>query len=128
LQRAEVAGPRAREALARAGLIGDLCALDVESAITGNGSVKASEIAAVIAGDGATAPPHRALRVALFGVDEAGRFSPLEAGLRVATPQGVGGCAVQPQELGAAAVLAAAAGGGGVGRPTAAEGSTTAPE
>jgi radical SAM-linked protein len=127
LQRAEVAGARALEALTRAGLVGDLVALDVESAITGNGSVKASEIAAVIAGDGATAPPHRAVRVALYGVDEAGRFSPLDGGRRVATPQGgAGGCAVQPQELGAATVLAAAAGGAGVGRPTAAEGGSAA--
>jgi hypothetical protein len=120
LLRAEVADAAALEELARAGLVGDFVSLDVECAITGNGSVKASEVAAVIAGDGVTAPPHRAVRVALFGIDDAGRFSPLEGGRgrQVGEPQGAGGGAVHPHELGA---LAVAAGGGGaaVGRPTA---------
>jgi hypothetical protein len=60
--------------------VGDLVAVDVDCAITPAGAVKAAEVAAVIAGDGVTAPPHRAVRVALFGQDEAGRYAPLELG------------------------------------------------
>jgi radical SAM-linked protein len=74
------AGAEAREALARAGLVGDLAAIEVATSITATGAVKAAELAAVIAGDGVTAPPHRAVRIALFGEDEAGRFSPLDLG------------------------------------------------
>ena len=67
LLRAEVAGEEARAALARAGLVGDLVAVDVDCAISPSGAVKAAEVAAVIAGDRTvTAPPHRAVRVALF--------------------------------------------------------------
>jgi radical SAM family uncharacterized protein/radical SAM-linked protein len=80
LVRAELAGAEAREALGRAGLFGDLVALDVECKITGSGAVKSSELAAVIAGDGAGAPPHRAVRMELYGEDLLGRFSPLELG------------------------------------------------
>jgi hypothetical protein len=80
LLRAEVAGEEARAALARAGLVGDLVAVDVDCAISASGAAKAAEVAAVIAGDGVTAPPHRAVRVALFGQDDAGRYGPLELG------------------------------------------------
>lgn len=73
-----VSGPEAAAALARAGLVGDLVALDAEVVIPGSGAVKSSEIAAVAAGDGVTAPPHRAVRVALFGRDGEACFSPLE--------------------------------------------------
>jgi radical SAM family uncharacterized protein/radical SAM-linked protein len=88
LLRAEVAGPEAHAALARVGLVGDLVAIDVDCAIPGSGAVKAAEVAAVIAGDGVTAPPHRAVRVALFARDEAGRFSPMDVGraARAAAP------------------------------------------
>ena len=86
LLRAEVAGEDALAALRRAGLVGDLVAIDVDCAIRASGGVKAAEVAAVIAGDGVTAPPHRAVRVELFGVDDAGRFSPLEAGRGARTP------------------------------------------
>jgi radical SAM-linked protein len=79
LQRAEPAGAEARAALAEAGLVGDLLAVDVDCAILGSGAVKAAEVAAVIAGLDAH-PPHRAVRVELFGQDEAGRFSPLDVG------------------------------------------------
>jgi radical SAM-linked protein len=78
LLRAEVAEAGARSALALAGLVGDLVAIDVDCAIPASGAVKAAEVAAVIAGDGTTAPPHRAVRVELFGLDGSGRFSPLE--------------------------------------------------
>ena len=74
------AGPEAREALARAGLVGDMVAVDVEVSILATGGVKASELAAVIAGDGEAVPPHRAVRAAMFGSDDQGRFSPLESG------------------------------------------------
>ncbi|WP_437875347.1 TIGR03960 family B12-binding radical SAM protein [Sorangium sp. So ce513] len=73
LVRAEVGGPEVLSALARAGLAGDLVALDVEVDIRGSGAVKSSEVAAVIAGEpgGApgviTPPPHRAVRLELFG-------------------------------------------------------------
>jgi radical SAM family uncharacterized protein/radical SAM-linked protein len=77
---AEVAGPEVHAALTRAGLVGDLVAVDVRSAITPNGAVKAVELATVLVGDGAAAPPHRAVRLELFGVDAAGPYSPLEAG------------------------------------------------
>jgi hypothetical protein len=87
LRRADVAGPDAHAALLRAGLAGDLCALDVDCAITQSGAAKAAEFAAVLAGDGVTAPPHRAVRVELYGLDDAGRFSPLEVGR---TPGGAG--------------------------------------
>jgi radical SAM family uncharacterized protein/radical SAM-linked protein len=80
LLRAEVGGAEAQRALTRAGLVGDLCAIDVDCAITGSGAVKASEVAAVIAGDGVTAPAHRAVRLELFGEDGAGRFCPLTLG------------------------------------------------
>lgn len=91
LTRAEVAGPEAMAALARAGLTGDLVALDVDVDIRGSGSVKAAEIAATIAGEGGAreggapahvsnvAPAHRAVRLELFARDEAGaRVSPLD--------------------------------------------------
>ena len=79
---AEVAGPEALAAVARAGLVGDLVAIDVHSAILPNGAVKAAELAAVImgGGEGEAAPPHRAVRVELFGEDEAGHFSPMTLG------------------------------------------------
>lgn len=79
LTRAEVAGAEALGALERAGLRGDLAALDVEVDIRGSGSVKSSEIIAAIAGEGGIAPPHRAIRLELYGRDAAGnRVSPLD--------------------------------------------------
>jgi radical SAM-linked protein len=78
LLRAASAGPEELAALAHAGLIGDLVALDVDAEIRGSGAVKSSEIAAVIAGDGVIAPPHRAVRLELFGRDGEARFSPLD--------------------------------------------------
>jgi radical SAM family uncharacterized protein/radical SAM-linked protein len=60
-----------RAYLTRAGLVGDLVALDVDVRITGSGGVKAAEVAAMIAGEGGVAPPHRAVRAALLA--EAGR-------------------------------------------------------
>ncbi|WP_437671872.1 TIGR03960 family B12-binding radical SAM protein [Sorangium sp. So ce131] len=73
LVRAEVGGPEVLAELARAGLAGDLVAIDVEVDIRGSGAVKSSEVAAVIAGEpgeppGAIVPPpHRAVRLQLFG-------------------------------------------------------------
>jgi hypothetical protein len=77
LSRATVGGDDTRAALAQAGLVGDLVALDVFVSITGQGAAKSSEIAAVIAGDGA-APPHRALRLELFGGTGDARVSPMD--------------------------------------------------
>ncbi|AUX46259.1 B12-binding protein [Sorangium cellulosum] len=73
LVRAEVGGPDVLAELARAGLAGDLVAIEVEVDIRGSGAVKSSEVAAVIAGEpgeppGAIVPPpHRAVRLQLFG-------------------------------------------------------------
>ncbi len=123
LRRASVAGADAHAALRQAGLIGDLVAIDVDCAIPGSGAVKAAEVAAVIAGDGAVAPPHRAVRIELFGVDELGRFSPLDLGRGVRTSdattqrQGVPGDFVQPHDEGAGSAVAAGEGG----KPTAGE-------
>lgn len=94
LTRAEVAGPDALAALARAGLFGDLVAVDVDVDIRGNGSVKSAEVASVLLagadrGAGSPAPAaepvaHRAVRLELFARAEdprAGavtRFSPLD--------------------------------------------------
>jgi len=88
LARAEVGGDEAREALARAGLSGDIVALDVIVSITGQGAAKSSEVAAVIAGDGNEIPPHRAIRFELFGEAGEGRVSPLDlAALQKARPR-----------------------------------------
>jgi radical SAM family uncharacterized protein/radical SAM-linked protein len=77
---AVVAGPEAREALARAGLFGDMVAVDVLVTITPAGAAKPSELARVIAGEGDETPPHRAVRLELFGGDAAGeRWTPLDA-------------------------------------------------
>lgn len=78
LLRASVGGDAAADAIRRAGLVGDLVAIDVEVEIRGSGAVKSSEVAAVIAGEGGVAPPHRAVRVALFGRAADERFSPLD--------------------------------------------------
>ena len=78
LERASVAGPEALSALGRAGLVGDLVAIDVEVAIRGSGAVKSSELAAVLAGDGKAPPPHRAVRTGLFVRAGGERVPPLD--------------------------------------------------
>jgi radical SAM-linked protein len=78
LERASVADPSAMEAIGRAGLAGDLVAIDVEVAIRGSGAVKSSELAAVIAGDAKSPPPHRAVRVGLFTRSGAERIAPMD--------------------------------------------------
>ena len=80
LLRAEIASPEAFALLARAGLRGDLVALDVDCRILGSGAVKSSEVASVVVGDGVNIPAHRSVRVELFGEDAAGRFSLLTLG------------------------------------------------
>jgi radical SAM-linked protein len=80
LLRAEVGGAEASAALGRAGLVGDLVALDVDVEIRASGGVKAAELAAVLAGDEGSIPPHRALRLELFGSNPTSgrRFSPID--------------------------------------------------
>lgn len=78
LMRADVGGAEAREALHRAGIVGDIVTLDVIASITGSGATKASEIAAVIVGDGVTPPPHRSVRLELFGGSPDKRLMPLD--------------------------------------------------
>lgn len=78
LMHADVGGADAHEALRRAGIVGDLVALDVIVSITGSGAAKASEVAAVIVGDGVTAPPHRSVRLELFGGSPDKRLNPMD--------------------------------------------------
>ncbi len=78
LVRAEAGGAEAQDALRRAGILGDLVALDVLVLITGSGAAKASEVAAVIMGDGVTPPPHRSVRLELFGGVPDKRLMPLD--------------------------------------------------
>src|SRR6185369_12558075 len=78
LVRAAPIGEEGRALLARAGLAGDLVGVDVDASILPTGAVKASELAAVLAGDGVTPPPHRAVRVELYGTDASGKVSPLD--------------------------------------------------
>ncbi|AKT43608.1 TIGR03960 family B12-binding radical SAM protein [Chondromyces crocatus] len=88
LKRAEVASPESLLALERAGLTGDVVALDVEVDILGSGSVKSSEVAAAIVGEGGVAPAHRAIRLELIARSEGGQqVSPLDlAALRRPRP------------------------------------------
>ncbi len=72
-----VAGPEARQQLDRAGMMGDLVCVEADVSIPGSGAVKASEIVAVMLGENGVVPPHRSLRVALFGRDGEARHSPL---------------------------------------------------
>jgi radical SAM family uncharacterized protein/radical SAM-linked protein len=69
---AEVGAPTALAAIARAGLVGDLVAVEVTTRITGGGTVKASEVGEVLAG---ATVPCRPVRMELR--NEAGE-SPLE--------------------------------------------------
>jgi radical SAM-linked protein len=103
LERANVAAPEALLSVGRAGLFGDVVAIDVDVAIRGSGAVKSSEIAAVIAGDGVTAPPHRAVRLELFGRAGAERVSPLDlARTRRAARSTDAGSAKKPAQTAAA--------------------------
>jgi radical SAM-linked protein len=78
LRSVRVGGEAASEALAQAGLIGDLLALDVLVALGPTGSAKAAEIVEALFGPGF---PHKAVRLALLS----GELSPLDtAGLRSA--------------------------------------------
>jgi radical SAM-linked protein len=63
LTRAELGESRAKEAIARAGLIGDLVVVGIETHITGAGAVKASEVAEVLT---SAETPFRAVRIALL--------------------------------------------------------------
>ena len=84
LMSAELGGAEARAAIERVGIRGDVVVLDVSARITANGAAKPAEFAAVIAGQDNVAPPHRAVRLALFGIgaDDV-RFSPLEHARRI---------------------------------------------
>jgi radical SAM family uncharacterized protein/radical SAM-linked protein len=78
LERAEVGGEDAKRALDRAGICGDLVAIDVDVAITGSGAVKSSEVAAALLGADGVAPPHRAVRVELYARVEGRKVGPIE--------------------------------------------------
>jgi radical SAM family uncharacterized protein/radical SAM-linked protein len=79
LERAEAAGEDAMRALDRAGITGDLVAIDVDVAISGSGAVKSSEVAAVLVGADGVAPPHRAVRVELYARVDGRRTNPIDA-------------------------------------------------
>jgi len=73
--RARIAGPAARDAIGRAGLVGDLAALEVDVRILGSGGVKTVELVEAILENAGT--PHRAIRTALFGEREGLEVEPL---------------------------------------------------
>lgn len=94
LLRAELASDAVMAKAREAGLVGDLVGLDVDVAVTGGGSAKVSEIAAVVLGAVAPlelaareapadaselAPPHRAVRLELFRYEGERRVSAMEA-------------------------------------------------
>jgi radical SAM family uncharacterized protein/radical SAM-linked protein len=76
LARAEPATPEVLAQFSRAGLLGELVAIDVDAIITGSGAAKSSEIAAMILGE--NAPPHRAVRASLYANGEHGQTTPLD--------------------------------------------------
>jgi len=67
--------PEAREALARAGIVGDLAALLVDVEIRGSGAVKIAEVMEVLAG---AEMPHRAVRTAMGTWKDGAIASPLD--------------------------------------------------
>jgi radical SAM family uncharacterized protein/radical SAM-linked protein len=94
LLRAELASEAVMAKAREAGLVGELVGLDVDVAVTGGGSAKISEVAAVILGSlaplelaareapgdaGELAPPHRAVRLELFRREGERRVSAMEA-------------------------------------------------
>jgi radical SAM family uncharacterized protein/radical SAM-linked protein len=70
-----------REMLLCAGLHGDLVAIEAVVALGGQGSIKPSEIAAAVIGE--EDPPHRVVRLALFGEAGARSVSPLDLAPRL---------------------------------------------
>jgi len=73
----------ASEHLARAGVAGDLVGVEAVIRISGQGSVRTSEIAAWLAGEPPLTevpepPPHRVVRLALFGEAKGDLYSPLD--------------------------------------------------
>ncbi|HEY2516739.1 MAG TPA: TIGR03960 family B12-binding radical SAM protein [Polyangiaceae bacterium] len=70
-----VGGDDAQDAVARAGMVGDLVTLLVDVEIRGSGSVKISEVVEALAG---TELPHRAVRVALGVWKDGAIASPLD--------------------------------------------------
>jgi len=63
LRRLTLDEPEATEAVARAGIVGDLAVLAVDVDIRGNGGVKIAEVVESLAGDADL--PHRAVRIAM---------------------------------------------------------------
>ena len=65
LRRIDLGGDDAREAVARAGLIGEFVTLEVDLEIRGSGAVKITEVVEVLAGAEDHALSHRAVRTAM---------------------------------------------------------------
>lgn len=90
----------AREAVGRAGLVGDLVVVDVHVAIPGSGAVKSSEVAEVLAG---VDTPCRAVRIALLTDEGEAPLSLAGRGGRkdraAAQPQGDAGPIEEPAAL-----------------------------
>jgi radical SAM-linked protein len=70
-------GERAKNDVARAGIVGDLVEIEIEVAITGSGAVKVSEVVEVIAGAHAEDFACRAVRVAMGKASNGDIVSPL---------------------------------------------------
>jgi radical SAM-linked protein len=78
LRALDVDTPAARGSLERAGLVGDLVALEAEVEVRGSGGVKIAEVVEVLCGDAEM--PHRAVRTALGArLDDGSIASPLDA-------------------------------------------------
>jgi radical SAM family uncharacterized protein/radical SAM-linked protein len=71
-----IGGERAASDVRRAGVLGELVALEVDVKILGSGGVKTAEMVEAISGDAGF--HHRAIRVALYGEREGKRIEPLD--------------------------------------------------
>ena len=73
IERLELATEVGREVTQRAGISGDIVAVEADLTILGSGAVKSSELAEVVAG---SAVPHQAIRSALWAGSADARISP----------------------------------------------------
>jgi radical SAM family uncharacterized protein/radical SAM-linked protein len=76
IRKLELNPPSAHQALQRAGIVGDLVAIEADLLITGSGAAKTSEVVEILLGSNDF--PHRAIRVALLAAEG---HSPLDLAL-----------------------------------------------
>jgi radical SAM-linked protein len=87
LRGARIGTPRARDSLARAGIVGAVVPLEVDLAITGGGAVKIAEFVEVLAGPRGADLPFQAVRVALGAFRDGDATSLVDlAALRASAP------------------------------------------